>query len=172
MEFTNDELEISSLPRAEDAVLTPVDKRYFKVILLQKGIFWMFVIVASAIAVAFYERLQTNLWITAIMAVLALAIIVNLRLAYLAFLNKAFAVREHDMIYQDGWLVKSLHVFPFNRIQHCSIDTGVFERRFGLSRLKIYTAGGNDSDIVIPGLTSEQSSALREMIIQRNHLDG
>ena len=171
MEFTNQELDISGLPRAEDAVLTRVDKRYFKVMLLQKGIIWMLVVVGCAVAVAFFEKLQSSLWISVIVAVLALAIIANLRLAYLSFLNKAFAVREHDVIYQDGWLVKSFHVFPFNRIQHCSVDTGVFERRFGLSRLKLYTAGGNDSDIVIPGLTSEQSSALRELIIQRNNLN-
>ena len=171
MEFTNNELDISSLPKGEEAVLTPIDRRYLKVMLLQRAIFFLFVMMASIIAVAVFEKLQTTSWIAVIVAALVLTLLVNLRLSYLSFLNKAFAVREHDVIYQDGWLVKSLHVFPFNRIQHCSIDSGILERWLGLTTLRIYTAGGNDSDIVIPGLTAEQSSSLRELIIQRNNLD-
>ena len=171
MEFTNDGLDISTIPRAQEAVFTSVDRRYYNVMLWHKAILWMFILTAAAIAIIFIERLQSPLWVAVITATLALAILINLRLSYLAFLNKAFAVREHDVIYREGWLVKSLHVIPFNRIQHCSIDSGMIERWFGLTTIKIYTAGGNDSDIVIPGLTSEQSSALRELIIQRNNLD-
>jgi len=138
------------------------------VILFHKAILWLIVLAGLAISLVFFEKLQSAVWVTALLVLWTVLVVANLRLAYLSFLNKAFAVREHDIIYQDGWLIKSLHVFPFNRIQHCSIDSGVFERRFGLSTLKLYTAGGNDSDIVIPGLSVEQASALRELIIERN----
>jgi membrane protein YdbS with pleckstrin-like domain len=92
----------------------------------------------------------------------------HFRLTYLTFKNKAYAIREHDILYQTGWLRKSLHVCPYNRIQHCSVDAGVFERNLGISKLKIYTAGGDASDIVIPGLTPEEANNMRELIIQKN----
>ena len=172
MEFLNDELDITRLPKAEDLVLTSVDKRYFNVILFQKTILWLFVVAGVIVAISFYEWLQSTDWIVAIIAVVVLTIFTDLRVAYLSFSNKAFAVRDHDLIYQNGWLVKSFHVFPFNRIQHCSVDSGIFERWFGLSTLKVYTAGGDDSDIAISGLTVDQSSSLRELIIHRTNLNG
>lgn len=168
MDFTNDALPIETLPKAEETSLTAIDKRYFKVILFHKTILWLVIFAGLVMTVLFYEKLQNAVWIAGMMSVWTALVVADLRLAYLSFLNKAYAIREHDIIYQDGWLIKSLHVSPFNRIQHCSIDSGVFERRYGLSNLKLYTAGGNDSDIVIPGLPVEQSSALRELIMERN----
>ena len=168
MIFSNDEIPIELLPKAEETPLIPIDKQYFKVVLLHQIIFWLVVILIVTTALFMLEKLQTAVWISGIVTLLIALIIASFRLAYLSFLNKAFAVREHDIIYQNGWLIKSLHVFPFNRIQHCSVNSGVLERTFGLSTLKIYTAGGNESDIVIPGLTLSQASTLRELIIQRN----
>jgi len=168
MEFSNEVIQIELLPKAEETPLIPIDKQYFKVVMLHQLIFWLVVLSAVAIALIMLQKLQTIVLVSIVVTALIVSIFTSFRLAYLSFLNKAFAVREHDIIYQDGWLVKSLHVFPFNRIQHCSVNSGVFERRFGLSTLKIYTAGGNESDIVIPGLTVQQASALRELIIQKN----
>jgi uncharacterized protein len=168
MDFSNEAVPIDTLPRAEDAKLRAIDPRYFKVMLFHRVIIWLIVLAGIAFSIFFYEKVQTALWVAGLVIMWIILTVSDLRLAYLSFLNKAFAVREHDIIYQDGWLLKSLHVFPFNRIQHCSIDSGVIERRFGLSTLKLYTAGGDDSDIVIHGLTVEQSSALRELIIARN----
>ena len=171
MAFSNEVIPIELLPRAEETPLIPIDKQYFKVVILHQLIFWVVIASGLAIALLMFEKLQTLVWVSAIVALLIVSIFASFRLAYLSFLNKAFAVREHDIIYQDGWLVKSLHVFPFNRIQHCSVNSGVFERKLGLSTLKLYTAGGNESNIVIPGLTLEESSALRELIIERNKFE-
>lgn len=168
MEFSNDVIQIELLPRVEETPLIPIDKQYFKVVILHQLIFWLVVFSALTVAVLLLDKLQTVVWVSAIVTLLIVLIFTSFRLAYLSFLNKAFAVREHDIIYRDGWLVKSLHVFPFNRIQHCSVNSGVLERKFGLSTLKVFTAGGNESDIVIPGLTVQQASTLRELIIQKN----
>lgn len=167
MVFSNEVLPIELLPKAEETPLVPVDKQYLKVVLLHHIVIWLFIVLAVGIAIFMSEKLHNVVWVSGIVTLLIALIITSFRLTYLSFLNKAFAVREHDILYQNGWLVKSLHVFPFKRIQHCSVNSGVFERKFGLSTLKIYTAGGNESDIVIPGLTGQQASALRELIIQR-----
>ena len=75
MEFTNEDLDISSLPKAEDSALTPIDRRYLKVMLLQRAIFFLFFIMAAIIAVAVFEKLQTTIWIVAIVGVVVLAVL-------------------------------------------------------------------------------------------------
>jgi membrane protein YdbS with pleckstrin-like domain len=35
----------------------------------------------------------------------------------------------------------------------------------------LYTAGGSDSDISIPGLTDDQASRLRELVIEKNRAE-
>ena len=74
-------------------------------------------------------------------------------------------------MYQTGWLVQSLRVCPFNRIQHCSVDVGLFERKYGLATLSVYTAGGNEADMKIPGLTTEMAASLRELITTKTGID-
>jgi membrane protein YdbS with pleckstrin-like domain len=103
-----------------------------------------------------------------ISAVFAFLCFLNFRLSYLSFKNKAYAIREHDILYQTGWINKSLHVCPFNRIQHCTVNAGVFERDLGISKLKIYSAGTTGSDIEVPGLTQEEANTMRDLIMLKN----
>jgi membrane protein YdbS with pleckstrin-like domain len=168
MQFSNSELDISSLPKAEEANLIPIAEQYYTVITYYKTFYW-FVLFIITLIIAIVNK-EFHSWMMAGMttAVFTILCFLNFRLAYLNFKNKAYAIREHDIIYQTGWLNKSLHVCPFNRIQHCSVDAGVFERDLGISKLKIYSAGGNDSDIVIPGLTHEQANNMRDLIILKN----
>jgi membrane protein YdbS with pleckstrin-like domain len=109
-------------------------------------------------------------WMMVGITLLGFAILcfLSFRLSFLNFKNKAYAFREHDILFQTGWLKKTLHICPYNRIQHCSVDAGVFERNLGISKLNIYSAGGNNSDIVIPGLTPEDANSMRELIIRKN----
>ncbi|NND35356.1 MAG: PH domain-containing protein, partial [Saprospiraceae bacterium] len=54
---------------------------------------------------------------------------------------------------------------PFSRVQHCEIIKGVIDNMIGLVELRIFTAGGSSSDLVIPGLTPDVAFALKEHII-------
>lgn len=83
------------------------------------------------------------------------------------FHNKAYALREKDIVYRSGWLWKQTTTAPFNRVQHVSIDQGPIERQFDLAKLKIYTAGGKTSDMSIPGLAPETANQLKEYIVKK-----
>jgi membrane protein YdbS with pleckstrin-like domain len=168
MQFSNTELDISSLPKAEETHLNPIAEQYYTVITYYKIFYWFVLFLITLIVAILNEEFHS--WMMAGITTAAFTIIcfLNFRLAFLNFKNKAYAIREHDILYQTGWLNKSLHVCPFNRIQHCSVDAGVFERDLGISKLKIYSAGSNDSDIVIPGLTLEQANNMRDLIILKN----
>jgi membrane protein YdbS with pleckstrin-like domain len=84
-----------------------------------------------------------------------------------SFAQKAYALREKDIIYKSGWIVQRIRTCPFNRVQHSSVSTGFFERRYGLATLILYTAGTNDADIKISGLKEADAYAIKEWITQK-----
>ena len=169
MEFSNQEIDVSTLPKAEDTKLIPIDNRYYTVMTYHQAVYWSLYFLACIILII--QTPEFHSWLMVGLTLLAFAIICSLyfRLIFLDFKNKAYAIREHDILYQTGWLKKSLHICPFNRIQHCSVDAGVFERNLGISKLKIYSAGSNDTDITIPGLTLAEANSIRELIILKNN---
>ena len=80
---------------------------------------------------------------------------------HFAFPVKGYALRQRDIVYRSGWMVQTVTVIPFERIQHSEWRQGVLEQFFGLAKLKIFTAGGSGSDLSIPGLTKKKSKQLR-----------
>ena len=55
-------------------------------------------------------------------------------------------------------------IVPFARVQHIDIAQGAIERRFGVSRLLLHTAGTMHNVVVLPGLARETAEALRDEI--------
>jgi len=168
MVFSNTEINITSLPKAEETNLVPIDQRYYTVITYYKVFYWFILFLITLIVAILNSKFHSWVMAGITMAVFALFCFLNFRLSYLNFKNKAYAIREHDILFQTGWINKSLHVCPFNRIQHCTVNAGVFERDLGISKLKIYSAGSNGSDIEIPGLTQEQANSMRDLIMLKN----
>ncbi|RZL17082.1 MAG: PH domain-containing protein [Pedobacter sp.] len=172
MSFENPAIETLLIPRAEEVILEPVNSNYYKVILYNQLIFWGIFALAIAAALFLIDELRSMPIISGIIFTYLITLFLNIWLSRLSFINKAYAIRQHDIIYQTGWLVKRMHICPFTRIQHCSINSGIFERKFGLAKLSVYSAGGDDSDISIPGLTISRAQDLRELIIQKSAMDG
>ena len=84
----------------------------------------------------------------------------------------AYAIREHDILYRHGWIVQRVIACPFNRIQHCSADAGLLDRKFRLSALTLFTAGASGADLRIYGLKEEMAQALRDFIMNKIKSDG
>jgi uncharacterized protein len=85
----------------------------------------------------------------------------------LGFRIKGYAVRRHDLMYRSGLLFRRVTVVPFNRIQHSEIQQGLIERQFGLSQLSVFTAGGSQSDLAIPGLAWDEAERIRNFLSQK-----
>ncbi|HEX5654627.1 MAG TPA: PH domain-containing protein [Chitinophagaceae bacterium] len=167
MEFKNAGIALDQLPRAEEIQWQPIDPRYRKVLWRQWLITWALVLIAAALLVFFSTSLQDIKWISLIAGGLVLLALLNWVVVARSFTFKAYALREHDIFYRTGWLLQSVRVCPFNRIQHCSVDAGILERKYGLSSLSVFTAGGNEADMKIPGLPEPIATSLREWIIQK-----
>lgn len=169
--FTNDPVEISSLPKAEEINLQPIEPSYKKVLLWEWMIGWGIVFLCAAVAILVIPSLHSMFWISVISAPLFLFCFLNLWLSLNSFYRKAYALRDKDLIYRRGWLIQRLSVCPFNRIQHCSVNAGPFERKLGLSSISVYTAGTEGADIKIPGLKEATALSLRDFIMKKTGID-
>ena len=168
MEFQNNQIQLADLPKAEEVDLVPIDERYYTVILYNQVLLWFVLFIVLLVVMILNSEFHSFRAAGLSLLLFAALGFSHFRLRYLSFKNMAFAIREHDLLFQSGWLIKSLHVCPFRRIQHCSIHAGVFERNLGICKLKVYSAGEDGSDILIPGLLPEQAESLRELILEKN----
>lgn len=91
------------------------------------------------------------------------------RLAFviLGFPKKGYLLREHDVSYRSGLLIYKLTTIPFNRIQHVEVSQNMVEKSFGLSRVKVFTAGGSVSDLSIPGLLPEKAHQIKAFLLSK-----
>lgn len=86
-------------------------------------------------------------------------------LSFISLRKKAYAFREHDVIFQHGIIATNTIVIPYNRVQHVALHEGLLARFFGLARIDIFTAGGSSSDIAIPGIALEQAEDIKQLLM-------
>lgn len=162
---------MASLPRAEEINLQPIEPSYRKVLQWEWMIRWGIILLVAVVVIIFSQKLQTPLWIGVIIGFIFLLGFLNYWLALKSFYRKAYALRDKDLVYRRGWLVQRISVCPFNRIQHCSVNAGPFERKLGLASLSIYTAGTQGADIKVPGLNEATAFSLRDFIMKKTAAD-
>lgn len=80
-----------------------------------------------------------------------------------------YTLREQDIVLFKGLFFKKVICQPMLRIQHIDIQRGPLERLAGLATLKVYSAGGSDYTLAIPGLPEETAEKMRQFVL--NHSD-
>ena len=50
-------------------------------------------------------------------------------------------------------------------MQHVVVHEGFVSRFFGLAKVEIFTAGGNSSDVSIPGIKKEQAEDIKQLLM-------
>jgi len=169
--FENLQVEVNNLPKVENLVFQPLEERYRTVLILSKIFAFL---VGSLIVIIVLRELNDKIpkeLQYGIIAIVILNLIWGLINAIKGFKHKSYALRQKDIIYKSGWLWKQMTTAPFNRVQHVRIDQGVIERKFNLAKLKIFTAGGNSSDLSIPGLDPVTANELKEFIVKKTLQD-
>ncbi len=150
----------------------PLEKKYKKVLLIGKTISMVITLGLLASVIYFSPAKPYALqYLWAITIFFILYYIWSFIVTIKAYEHKSYALREKDVVYKTGWLWREMTTVPFNRVQHVSIDQGPVERNFGLSKLKIFTAGGTASDMTIPGLRPETAEYLKEFIVKKTQAD-
>lgn len=166
-EFTNRQVDLADLPDYQLVDLQPVSERYFKWALLTQTSFW--VVVAGALWLLPHLPFATidwKWWIALPLGSMALALVTTVYFALDARV-RAWALREHDLVYRYGLFWRKTVILPFARIQHVEALQGPVERYLDLMRLKCFTAGGLSADLMVRGLDSGSARKVRGFLLEQ-----
>jgi uncharacterized protein len=167
MQFQNLPVDWQQLPRAAETEMKPIEKDYLKVLYLSWSIFYTILLISLTVCIIFIDEMQTPIRLSLAIGSFVIITIFTFIIVTASFKRKAYAVREKDVIYRTGWIFQKLHIIPFNRVQHCVVQSGPIDRKFGLAGISIYTAASNIHDISIKGLKPDDAELLKTFIIQQ-----
>ncbi len=163
-EFNNNTIDISTLPKFEETSLNPLQKDYFKVMLIRFGILFVLLLIGIiALYMVSIEELIKDKIIYFFIGWLVLLVLSFLYLK-LSFAKKGFALREHDVIFKSGVISETTTIVTNNRVQHVALHQGMLSRYFGLASIELFTAGGSASDLKINGLLLEDAKKVKESV--------
>lgn len=163
--FQND--AVTSFPDIIKVEFKEISQSYLKVILI--NFFLVFSLFLAGLTVLQLHLFPVELSdFSGLISIIFLGFF-GLILAYLiaSFKRRKYAIREKDISYQSGLLVKKLTTVPFSRIQHVETDEKPISRIFGLASLSVYTAGDSSDDLVIKGITKETALQIKEFITKK-----
>ncbi len=166
-EFSNRQVQLTDLPDYRLVDMQPISARYFTWALLTQTSFW--IVVAGALWLLPrlpFVTINWFGWIAIPLSSLALALLTTVYFALDARV-RAWALREHDLVYRYGLFWRKTVVLPFVRIQHVEALQGPVEKRLDLMRLKCYTAGGLSGDLLVRGLDSASARKVRGFLLEQ-----
>lgn len=159
-DFTNETLDINALPKYEEVPLNALSGKYWKVVLLNVAIFLFVLAAGMAIVLFFAEGFRPYLYVlTGIYLLFGILLVMLYRVSIKRI---GYAIREKDLIYKSGIISISTSIIPFTRIQHITLNEGIFSRMFQLGSLHVFTAGGMSGSITIPGLDIDLAKTIKE----------
>ncbi|MEM1120536.1 MAG: PH domain-containing protein [Bacteroidota bacterium] len=170
MLFENHEIDVSQLPKVEAGEFTKLDSNYLVVRYIGSFIFFMIVgfgIIGSYLLTDISDTPKVFWGLVAFWIFWATTSFV---LTTMGYKIRGYRLRDKDIVHRKGVIFKSVTTVPFNRVQHCEVNQGVIQRMFDLYTLQIFTAGGSNSDLSIPGLKDDTAQRIKEFIIKKADL--
>lgn len=163
-EFTNETIDTKQLPRYESVELTSLHKNYWKVLLINNAIIFSII---AIVMIFLWMNIEDSQEYSPFLVFGIFLVIVNVSffLNRISFKKKAYAFRNHDVIYRSGLIATNTMVIPYNRVQHVALHEGFLSRYFGLAKVEIFTAGGSASDIEIPGIAKEEAENIKQLLM-------
>tara|TARA_R110001599_G_scaffold81639_2_gene220278 strand:- start:6854 stop:7390 length:537 start_codon:yes stop_codon:yes gene_type:complete len=170
--FENLSIDPNELPGLEEINFKPIDPNYLKVSLISSALLFI-VLIGGAIAIIEFSEIEEKMtgYLVSMSAILVLAA-VNITITILGFKKKKYALRQRDIIYTKGLIWSVRTTVPFNRIQHAELKQGPIERLYKINSLKLFTAGGQSSDLVIPGLPDKEALSMKDFVLKKTEEDG
>ncbi|AYN02267.1 PH domain-containing protein [Chryseobacterium sp. 3008163] len=162
--FQNPQIFDLEIPDFSDLKLTAVSPEYLKIILLNLTLFSVFLVGAVSIAFYFFYFNLTILQVWTIVIGIFLIIVFLFLSIIIGFKFRKYAVREKDLVYQYGWLKRSIIIVPFSRIQHIKVEQGWFSKTLNLKSVSVFTAGVSGGDITINGLPVDIAEGINNHI--------
>lgn len=167
MSFSNLPIHDEDLPQVQSVSFKPIHPDYLKTLRITWLIIFSIVLAGAVILFVLVDQLQTLPAIATGILIYVFISTVTVVSGTRSFRRKKYAVRERDILYSTGWLFQNTHMVPFNRMQHCVVNSGPIERKFGLASVSLYTAASEGKDITLHGLKQEEAEQLKDLIMQQ-----
>ena len=167
MLFNNPQIEINELPSTEELEFKKLDPRYLTVKIVNHFIFFSLSGLGLILFAWLKDGLPLGLIYLIFLGAWVLVYLGSLWYMVKAFQLKGYVLRSRDIVYRKGWLWTSTTIVPFNRIQHCELSQGPFEKIYNLAKLNVFTAGGQSSDLRLPGLKKEEAASIKEFLVNQ-----
>lgn len=78
-----------------------------------------------------------------------------------------YRLDDRLLIFDEGVFWQSSTAVPLSRVQHTDVTQGPFERRFGIGRLVVHTAGDAASEVTVWGLSIDTAYRIRDLLTAR-----
>ena len=165
--FTNENIDITTLPKFEEVQFTPLHPKYKNLIVFNLAMIISVLFFVSTV-VFFLKSELFNLQVI-LMGLLFLVSLsgVLILIALTSFRKRGFAFREHDVVFKSGVISDTTTIIPYNRVQHVAVHQGFISRKLGLASVEIFTAGGSGSDLEIPGIQKEQAEKIKQLLMTK-----
>ena len=160
--FKND--VVTEFPDISKIEFQRIHKSYLKVILFNTFLVFalLFVGLFFLIDRKLNEEIPEYIVLIYILFVALFGLVVLYKI--FGFSRRKYALRDKDISYKSGVIIKTMTTVPFSRIQHVEIDEGPISRYFGLASLSVYTAGDSSDDLDISGIKKEEALRIKEFI--------
>lgn len=162
--FSNSVLLPDNLPEIETKEFNTLDKKYLKILIIQKTVAFV-IVLGGLLAFQIFSDIDIPITVKIIVsAVVVLLLLYSIALVFWTFPRKGYLLRENDISFQKGLFFYKVTSIPFNRIQHVEVTQGILQKAFKLSSIKLFTAGGSASDLSIPGLPTNVAQNLKDYL--------
>ena len=168
MSFTNQQIDPATLPAAARLELKRLPPEHRREVIAQSVITVAIFCLPSLIPMItpLEDKIGNVVFMPPVLVLIIGAIFTSL--ALVRYRHKGYAMREHDIAFRTGLFWRKTTILPFDRVQHAEVTQGPLQRRFGVSTLKFFTAGGSSVDLKIDGLLADEAERLRTAVLARS----
>lgn len=163
--FENLPIPLENLPKFEEVTLAPISTKYTIVAHVQYGITYLVLILLTLTNYFFFQKEIPYVWwiVFGLFALVALLHVYKL----MHIKTRQYGFRTHDVLFKRGVITTTTTIIPFNKIQHLAVHQGWTSRYLGLASLDFFTAGGDSSDLEIPGIALQEAYQWRDMVLDK-----
>ena len=169
--FENDEIDLDTLPQADAVSWRTMDKNFIRRLHVEAAITFVVASIGIGVLQAIFGIAFEGVNFPVSFAWLwLLPVIIGTTLSVWPIVSvpkKGFALRDKDILYKTGVFWRTVTAIPFNRIQHVEKSSTPLDRRYQLSTLQLFTAGGSGGDLEIHGLPANSAEDLRTFILEK-----
>lgn len=172
--FSNKPIEYKGLPTLEQLDFTPLSPTYIKVHRQLNLVVAICIVLILFIALKqpfFDVPFQIKPIIIGVIWFASILGIMSAVYCYFADPQKGYSLRELDLSYKSGLIFCKVVTQPILRIQHVELKRGPIDRKYGLAKLQIFSAGGALHTFEIPGLEAETAETIRQFILSHKDIN-